>query len=306
MRLLIVNNLASGLGEGGIYDFIRVFARDGDDIELRCTSGERRIEDMLERAEEFDAVVASGGDGTLSAVAYGLRDTGLPILPFPAGTANLTAENLGLPTEVHALANLLRNGTALDFDLGELEIDGRRIGFTMIAGMGFDAAIMRDAASMKSWLGSWSYYQAAINNAFHPAQHFVLTLDGQTVEFKGLGLLGMNFATLQGGIAIAHENRPRDGFLDIALLNTGSPFGLLPALGAAMLDSDGAFPDRPDALQFYRGRELTVTADKPMDVQYDGDVIGSAETITLRILPGATRYYVPEDSLKRFRDGAES
>ncbi|MBQ3385810.1 MAG: NAD(+)/NADH kinase [Eggerthellaceae bacterium] len=305
MRLLIINNLASGLHEGAIYDFIRVFAREGDDIELRSTSGVRRIEDMLDGAEAFDAVVASGGDGTLSAVAYGLRYTGVPILPFPAGTANLTADNLDLPNEVHALAKLLREGTAIDFDLGEMVIDGKTIGFTMIAGMGFDAAIMKDAASMKSWLGTWAYYQAAINNAFHPALHFTLDVDGNTVKFNGLGVMGMNFATLQGGIAIAHENRPRDGMLDVALLKAGSAFGLLPALGAAMLDADGAYPDRPGTLEFYRAKELTITCEKPLYVQYDGDVIGNAETCTIRILPSATRYFVPESSLTRFDGGRE-
>ena len=305
MRLLIVNNLASGLHEGGIYDFIRVFAREGDDIELRSTAGARRIEDMLDGARGFDAVVASGGDGTLSAVAYALRYSGVPILPFPAGTANLTALNLDLPTEVHALANLVREGQPLDFDLGELVIGDRVIGFTMIAGMGFDAAIMKDAQALKPRFGAWSYYQAAINNAFHPALHFTLDVDGETVEFSGLGVLGMNFATLQGGIAIAHENRPRDGYLDVTLLNTSSAFGLLPALGAAMLDSDGAFPDRPNALAFHRAREVTITCERALDIQYDGDVVGSAETCTIRILPSATRYFVPAESAARFNGGSE-
>ena len=304
MRLLIVNNLSSGLQEGMIYDFIRVLARDGDEILLRSTDGSRRIEDMLEGAETFDAVVASGGDGTLSAVAYGLRYSGVPILPFPAGTANLTAENLEMPTEVHALANLVREGTSLDFDLGEMEFDGRRIGFTMIAGMGFDAAIMRDAVSLKARLGSFAYYQAAINNALHPAVPFTLTVDGEKVEFSGLGVLGMNFSMLQMGISIAHENRPRDGYLDVALLKAENAFGLLPALGAAMLDADGGFPSRPDALQFYRAKELTIVAPKAMDVQYDGDPIGATDRCTIRILPGATRYFLPQETMVKF--GPES
>ena len=39
MKLLIVNNLSSGFRDGAIYDFMRAFARDGDEICMRCTNG---------------------------------------------------------------------------------------------------------------------------------------------------------------------------------------------------------------------------------------------------------------------------
>ena len=39
MKLLVIKNLASGYGEGAIYDFMRSFAADGDDICMRCTNG---------------------------------------------------------------------------------------------------------------------------------------------------------------------------------------------------------------------------------------------------------------------------
>ena len=108
MKLLVINNLASGFGEGSVYDFIRSFARDGDEVCVRSTDGTTDVRDLLGDAEEFDAVVASGGDGTVATVSYRLANTGVPILPFPAGTANLLAANLASPMEPHALAKLVR------------------------------------------------------------------------------------------------------------------------------------------------------------------------------------------------------
>ena len=105
MRLLVVNNLASGYGEGSVYDFVRSLAQDGDEVAIRSTDGTTDLRTFLHDAEEFDAVAAAGGDGTIAAVAHLLADTGIPLLPFPAGTANLLAMNLGLPTEAHALAS---------------------------------------------------------------------------------------------------------------------------------------------------------------------------------------------------------
>ena len=43
MKLLVINNLASGYGEGAIYDFMRSFAADGDEICMRCTNGTTRV-----------------------------------------------------------------------------------------------------------------------------------------------------------------------------------------------------------------------------------------------------------------------
>ena len=56
MKLLIVNNLASGFRDGAIYDFMRAFASDGDEICVRCTDGNTDLADFLRDAENFDAV----------------------------------------------------------------------------------------------------------------------------------------------------------------------------------------------------------------------------------------------------------
>ena len=154
MKLLIVNNLASGFRDGAIYDFMRAFASDGDEICVRCTDGNTDLADFLRDAENFDAVVAAGGDGTVASVAYLLAETGIPLLPFPAGTANLLAMNLASPAEPHALAHLMREQRLMDFDIVEIELsNGERFGFSMIAGAGYDAAIMEGAEPSKRLLG---------------------------------------------------------------------------------------------------------------------------------------------------------
>ena len=94
MKALIINNLASGYRDGSIYDFVRSFTEDGDEVCMRSTDGTTSIDDLLDDASDFDVVVASGGDGTVTSVAYALANTGVPLLPYPAGTANLLSLNL--------------------------------------------------------------------------------------------------------------------------------------------------------------------------------------------------------------------
>ena len=149
MKLLVINNLNSGYGEGAVYDFVRAIARDGDEVCLRSTDGSTDVTTMLDDAPSFDAVIASGGDGTVAAVSYVLANTSIPVLPFPAGTANLLALNLQSPNEPHALAKMVRAGLTLDFDLGEITVGDQSFGFVIMAGAGYDAAIMRDAKPHK-------------------------------------------------------------------------------------------------------------------------------------------------------------
>ena len=163
MKLLVLNNLASGYGEGAIYDFVRSFAADGDEVCLRSTDGTTELESLITDARDFDAVIASGGDGTVTTTAYSLAGTGIPVMPFPAGTANLLALNLAAPNEPHALAKMLRAGITLDFDMAEIEFradDGEsaKKGFGIMAGAGYDATIMKGAQPSKRLLGPMAYF----------------------------------------------------------------------------------------------------------------------------------------------------
>ncbi len=306
MKLLIVNNLVSGYGEGAIYDYIRAFAADGDEVVIRSTDGSTDLRRFLADAEEFDAVIASGGDGTVAAVTYLLADTGIPVLPFPAGTANLLAMNLASPAEPHALAKLTREGEIMDFDLGEIELaSGERFGFSIMAGAGYDALIMQGAKPAKRLLGPMAYFTSALTNPLPQFSRFTIDIDGEVIESEGVGVLIVNFSKIQFDLPVVHQNLPRDGVFDVAVLHTRDAFGLIPALLASMLDRSGDFPDRTDALELHRGRTISVSADPPLPVQYDGEVTALTTPFTVRMMPEAARFIVSEECVKLYgNDGA--
>lgn len=307
MKLLVVNNLSSGYGEGAIYDFVRAFARDGDEVCMRSTDGTTGIASLLQDAQSFDAVVASGGDGTVTAVSHFLANTGTPILPFPAGTANLLALNLFSPNEPHALAKMLRAGHLLDFDLAELRASGRDdvYGFGIMAGAGYDAAIMAKAQPSKRLLGPMAYFSAAVANPLPQVSKITLELDGRKVESEGLGVLVVNFSKIQFDISVTDRNNPRDGMLDVVVLKAANAFGLIPALIERVMERGAdKTNDHIEALETHRAKNVRVVADPPMEVQYDGEVTGLSTPFEAHILPGAARFLVCEECLELF--GAEN
>ena len=301
MKVLIINNLSSGNHGGGLYDFIRSFVRDGDDITIRSTDSTTPIESLLYDATEFDLVVPSGGDGTLTSVLYSLCGTGVRVLPHPAGTANLLALNLKEPSEAHALAKLAREGKDLTFDMGEITCsDGKKLGFSIIAGAGYDAAIMEDARPAKQAFGMFAYYLAAGTNITPQVSKLKVTIDDTVVETEGLGVLLINFSKLQFDLSITHDNLPRDGKLEVAILKAKNAPELLPALFAAVLDKEGKNPNRSGALEVYRGATVRVEADPPLDIQFNGEVNGATTPFVARVIPYAVRIVLTDEAYELF------
>lgn len=304
MKLLVVNNLSSGLQDGSIYDFIRTLAADGDEICLRSSDGTTPLEALVADAYHYDAVVASGGDGTIASICYALRGSGIPILPFPSGTANLLALNLASPEEPHALKKVFESGRILDFDLGEIEIGGRRDGFTIVAGAGYDATIMHEARSSKRLLGPLAYFSAAVTNPMPQVSKFSIRIDGNVIHSEGIGILVANFSKIQFDITLAHDNRPRDGKLDVVVLKTESAIELIPTLFASMLDHSNNNQIRQDTLESYQGREIEVFADPALEVQYDGETPELTTPFSARVLPAAARLFVSEEGYGLFSEAS--
>lgn len=300
MKLLIINNLASGYREGSIHDFARSFIEDGDEVCIRSTDSTTPISDLVHGAQDFDVVVASGGDGTVAAVAYELRGLDVPILAFPAGTANLLAMNLELPTEPHALAKLAREGCALGFDVAEIEAEGQSFGFMIMAGAGYDALIMNDAARSKRLLGQAAYFLSAAANIAPQYSDIILNIDGEEIRTGGIGVLLVNFSKLQFDMSITHSNQPRDGKLDVVVLKAKNAVELLPSVMAALLDADGQHPDRGEALEIYSGKEVLIQADPAFEVQFDGEATGLKTPLKARIFPQATKLLMTEEAAAHF------
>lgn len=301
MRVLVVVNEKAGGGDSGLFDFVRYLGVEGMEVVLRYASADRRAENLVADASDFDRVVAAGGDGTASAVSYSMRGSGVPILVYPAGTANLLAQNLGMPTDPPALSDVLLTGVPVGFDLGELQQeqpDGtiRRSGFAIMAGAGYDATIVQAADPLKPALGPVAYLAAAVSNPIPTAARFELVLDGEHVSTDGIAVLLLNFARIQFDLAVTPNSDPRDGMLEVAVIRSKNVVGLLPAVAAAVLDRVGNFPDRSPSLELFSASTVEVSAYPPLRMQADGDAIEALTPFRAMVLNGAATLLVPAKS----------
>lgn len=295
MNILMIANLRSGLGDPGLYDFVRVLGENGAEVTLRFLREGADLRDLLRDVSTYDRVVAAGGDGTVSSIAYALRSTGIPVMPYPAGTANLIAHNLSMPADPTELAHLALEGTPVAVDIGELDVDGG-VGFLMMAGAGFDADLVDKARELKPIIGEGAYLLAAIQNLQPTVSTFFITLDGRQIVTEGIAVMLVNLARIQFDLSVTHGSDAQDGLLEVVVINTRSVAGLIPAVWAALLDRLGDHTARP-GLEIHTAREILIRAEPALPVQSDGDILAVRTPLSARVLPAAALIVLPSGAL---------
>src|SRR5215207_1992660 len=100
MQVMVLTNPAAGVEADAPQQLRDAFAAVGVDAEIVQVPGEQMTSAARNALEQrVDAVVAAGGDGTVSAVAAALAGTETPLGIIPTGTLNHFARDLNLPLE---------------------------------------------------------------------------------------------------------------------------------------------------------------------------------------------------------------
>ena len=187
----------------------------------------------LEALEDgADVVIAVGGDGTVRTVASAVSGTGHALGIIPIGTGNLFARNMGVPVDDidAALTVATSHGSRL-VDMGRLTLldhpeDDHGHAFLIIAGIGFDAAMIDDTnPELKANISWLAYFVGGVKNLFAPKFRGTLTVtsaDGSTHTIKNL-----DFRTVMAGncgqipmFSLMPAASYDDGLLDFEIIDT--------------------------------------------------------------------------------------
>lgn len=227
-------------------------------------------------------VLVCGGDGTVAACAGALTGTGVAMAIVPVGTGNLLARNLGIPLDL---------GQALDVAFGADErlIDVLEAGeqrFTVMAGLGFDAALIRDTDEKLKRRFGWLAYLGGMARAMRrsPHAHFTIAVDdGLPLSTEAIGVLVGNVGQLEAGITLMPDASPDDGHLDVIVLKPRT-IGDWPALVWRILRRRANAGRQADIL---RGKRVTIESAVALPIEFDGEFRGEATELRVEVLPAA-------------------
>jgi YegS/Rv2252/BmrU family lipid kinase len=238
-------------------------------------------------AEGADLVMVSGGDGTVMACVTGLAGSDVPLAVLPGGTGNLLANNFEIPGDLDGALEVALHGERHRLDVGALGDDR----FVIMCGIGFDAAMLRDAdPELKARIGAVAYVLSGMRHLRRRPDRFQLRLDGRPpVARRGQGVLVGNLGRLQGGLPVMPDASPSDGQLDVAVLKTRTLLDWL-ALAARILARRRR---RDPQMEYFRARLVEVRCDRPQPVERDGEPAEPTRELVVEVVPGALRLCVP-------------
>lgn len=309
MKPVALLNPAAGRGRGiaRIQRFRELLDAAFDEVRYEETTAPGQEAARLDAAlaDGCDCVIAVGGDGTWSIVAdYLLRRGlgGLPLGLLPAGTGNDFGKSLGITFDrSQEIVAAIAARRVRRVDVGR--VDGRH--FLNVVGMGFDIAVIHDAASV-SWLkGDLLYRFCALRQLFrYRGVEFAV----DAVEAVGAGEPGPSVPHLMlvvangqyfgGSFHIAPEGSLFDGTLDAVSIHDAGPLrraGLFQKVGRGRHLEDAKVRVRS-------ATRLRIGFDGPLEYELDGEVLRAAgDCITIECLPAALSVCTPQGKVGEHR-----
>jgi YegS/Rv2252/BmrU family lipid kinase len=265
MKVAVVAHAGKTVG-GGLPELRRTLAEAGAEDPLwtevpKSKRAPAAVEEALEDGAEL--LLAWGGDGMVRRCVNALKDTDVPLAIVPAGTSNLFATHLGIERDIGQAVEVALHGERRGLDVGCF--DGER--FAVMAGAGFDAAMIKGADNLKDRLGRAAYVVGGAAKLNSEAFGAKIKIDG-TPWYEGPAscILVGNVGELFGGIDVFADARPDDGKLDIGVLTSEGPVQLVRATARTALGS----AERSPFVRVTQGRKVRVKLDRKIRYELDG------------------------------------
>lgn len=270
------------------------------DLEVSIVGEGKSVAELAAQAlaRGSKVLIASGGDGTVSAVAgalVGKTDTSLGILP--RGTANSISVQLGIPRDLEGACAIITGGHTRVIDSARIDGEGAH-GQTMLlmATIGVHAeAITEVDPERKKRYGALAYVLEEVERMLD-SDLFEVTIEanGQRETCLANAVTVANIArpmtVLAQGPATIEED---DGLLDVTIVAIR---GFAEALATTFHLATSALRQLPaerDNVGHFRAREVRIETKDPKRVMVDGDdAMGTP--ITVRCLPKSLSVLVPQ------------
>lgn len=283
----IINPIAGTLNKRRIPKMIdNLLSHEQWNTDIVFTEYKGHATDLAQRYAQmdFDAVVAVGGDGTVSEVATGLRDSKTALGILPIGSGNGLARHLNIPLRLPRAIEMLNKSEAISIDYALLNDHP----FFCTCGLGFDALISEHFATAGK-RGLRTYIQQIVKDIFqYTPQHCTLKGEGIDIETDAFLVTIANANQWGNAAYIAPQASIQDGMLDVAIL---SPFPILAVPGLVMQLFTKTL-DKDLFMTTVRTRELTLSRSEAAPFHCDGDPIEIGTNAHISVVPDGLRVLV--------------
>ena len=297
MKIAVVMNAgAGGLGaartEARAHELRQLCADEGLEATVEVCEPARLVEAArAAAASSVDAVVAAGGDGTVSAVASALAGGPVPLAVIPLGTLNHFAKDLGMPIgDLREAVRAIASAQLRRIDVGDL---GGRV-FLNNASIGLypEMVLERDADRRTTGRRKWAAMvraAARVLRRFPLLEVRIATRQQVLVARTPFVFIGNNeyaLSLLELGARPALDR----GQLSLYMMRSTSRFRMFWLMVRAILH-------RLDAARDFEAHTMTEAVisigKRRLEVAVDGEVIHVEPPLRVRIRPQVLRVLAP-------------
>ena len=274
-KMLFVYNPRSGKGliKHHLFEIVNIFTEAGWAVTAYPTQAKGDGHDrILEMAGDYDMLVVSGGDGTLSEAVQAIMEGGLdiPLGYIPAGTTNDFAASMGIPRDMAKAAREIAEGVIFETDIGSF--NGRFFAYVAAFGL-FTDVTYETPQTTKNILGHAAYVLEGLRRL--PSYKGIeLTVEHDGILETGNFIVGLiSNSRSVGGMAIKALGRSNfdDGLLEISMVRTPtSPIVLQQTINEILANRIGN-----DHFLVFRASNAKITSADGVSWTLDGEAGGT-------------------------------
>lgn len=232
-----------------------------------CSVDQEDIFQYINAAATPPLVIVAAGDGTINVVINGLNPAAATLAILPMGTSNVLARELGIHSLEDGIDRIIA-GTTRPLSVGVMEQDGVSRRFVLMAGFGFDGAVVRDVSVWwKRLLKQGAYGLSALGNSLRWDRGILQVRTGDR-SITCHSVIVCNASRYGGNFLLAPERAVFTPGLTAICVQKNSRRTYL---RLAMDLFSGRVAESPELLRI-SANDFEITGIKP--VQLDGDFAG--------------------------------
>jgi len=278
-RILFVINPVSGGKKKTTFNkqVLEVLDLNRFDPTFKVTNHANHAYELAKSAieEQYDAVIAVGGDGTINEIGTALVGSDIPLGIVPEGSGNGLALYLGIPMNESAALRRINRFDSVDIDCGKI---GERCFFN-IAGIGFDASVS-DRFASETFRGPVGYLRTVINvlSKYKPKK-YNLNIDGKKYEREAFMISVANSPQYGNNAYIAPNASINDGLLDVCIVHK-FPLYTLPMMIFHLFNKTA---DQSEYVEIIPGKAICIEQEGKAPVHLDGEPMDLGNKIEIKV-----------------------
>jgi len=224
----------------------------------------------------YDYVVAVGGDGTVNEIGKALIHTNTSLGIIPIGSGNGLARHLGIPMNIRKSIEMINYSETVFMDYGLVNNQP----FFCTCGTGFDAYVSTEFAKGKE-RGLMSYIEKIITGYFnYKSQNYHLKSKDIDLKIKAFVMTFANASQWGNNAYIAPQASVQDGKLDISIMSS-FPIIAIPTLALQLFTKT---IDKDLFMTTLRTDEILLKREEPGPFHFDGEPYEEGTEIRIKIV----------------------